>query len=952
MSLRIRRLLSVTTASLLAFSVAAVPLAVPAAAQEGLPVTLKLQLHSAAKDSPRALAQQLASLQQGYPALSSDLAAYARLLQAQPTAPVLMPVLVGSAASAPPPAMVLVPVQTAPATIQPDPALPPVAVPPPVATEVVPVRVGQPLPPPGSIVLVEDGEVLPSTAPPVAIPSETAEAIEDTAGDILIGAAAVGLVGGGIALAVGGSGGKKNETDYNRADDSDDGFVFGNPADFETPEYYGSNGLDAINASSAYAWGVSGAGVTVGVIDSGIDVNHPELAGRISSLSRAFTNGETAADDLTDLEGHGTYVAGIIAAARDGTVMHGVAPDATIVALKTFTVGDIPAEDTRFADAINYAIDNDIRLVNGSYTGINPEAAEALVRAPANDTLFVYAAGNDATPDPGFPALLPADPYAQGFGLASNLLAVVATSPVTGQIADYSARCGVAAAWCLAAPGGNATDFSGDLPPADSIISASPGDLYAAATGTSGAAPHVTGGAALLMQRFPGLSMAEIATRLLTTADKTGIYADQAVYGQGMLDLAAASQPIGSLSVRTGGTVSAATGFDLDSSRATLGPVFGDAVQMALADRSLTVFDSQNAPFQIDAASLVSAPSARLTADDMLDDLGRYERMRERSLAPGYGYAYSLSDTNELRLTRAPEDRRDGPELERFRFVDSSFDAARLELGFNDKLGDRLGLRAEGALDAAAVASESAFGVPYFAFSEDGYSALAGMELGASTLRVATVTGDDGDVDDAAVAISAAELTRPFGRASLASFNVGAMQEQGSVLGSATAGAFGDDAQADTVFAGLAMKLAMSETVAVVGSANIGYTSAALGAGSLIEDLQGIRTDSFSLGVTADRLVRADDRAGLLVNQPLRVSGGSASLAMPVGRTVEGGLLTQRTALSLAPSGREIDLEAFYSFLLADESSLTTSVMLRQEPGHLAEAEDEGLMLMRLRHKF
>jgi len=139
----------------------------------------------------------------------------------------------------------------------------------------------------------------------------------------------------------------------------------------QTSEYKASWYLDKINAAPAYAMGYTGKGVLTAVVDSGIDVNHHEFAGRISTLSRSFHYG-TEPDDLRDINedgginGHGTMVSGIIGAVRDGKGSVGVAPGADIMSLR---VDWYFREDGELAsnEAIRYAAKNGAKVLNGSY---------------------------------------------------------------------------------------------------------------------------------------------------------------------------------------------------------------------------------------------------------------------------------------------------------------------------------------------------------------------------------------------------------------------------------------------------------------------------------------------------------------------------------------------------------------------------------------------------------
>ena len=127
--------------------------------------------------------------------------------------------------------------------------------------------------------------------------------------------------------------------------------------------------------------------------------------------------------------------------------------------------------------------------------------------------------------------------------LRGHVISVVATK-TDGKIADFSNRCGIAANWCIAAPGEDVSlAYFGPHPTIDPNT---PVEGIYKARGTSFAAPFVSGGLALMKQLFRSqLSNTALVTRLYSTANKTGEYADRSIYGQGLMDLGAATSPVG-----------------------------------------------------------------------------------------------------------------------------------------------------------------------------------------------------------------------------------------------------------------------------------------------------------------------------------------------------------------------------------------------------------------------
>ena len=91
---------------------------------------------------------------------------------------------------------------------------------------------------------------------------------------------------------------------------------------------------------------------------------------------------------------------------------------------------------------------------------------------------------------------------------------------------------------------------------------------------------------------------------------------------------------------------------------------------------------------------------------------------------------------------------------------------------------------------------------------------------------------------------------------------------------------------------------------------------------------------------------------GFVLNQPLRMTRGEAKLTLATGRDQEGNVFQQSLAADLVPKGREIDFEAFYRVGLAEQTTLTTSAMLRSEPGHSEDAGPEGVFFLHFEHSF
>ena len=396
-------------------------------------------------------------------------------------------------------------------------------------------------------------------------------------------------------------------------------------ADFRTAEYDAQQGLAVVRAETLYynghyRWYVgdgadpaagSGGGVKIAVADTGINAREAATGSAIAiDLAASYDYVNDRAGSAADDRGHGTHVAGIIAAPRNGEGMHGLAFNASLV---NFKIGDaaglITASDAQLADLMHRAAAAGALILNNSWAtaaaitsftaeelqGMRGQWIEASRAYVGRGGVVVFAAGNEAAAQPSLEAGLP---YRIP-GLAPGWLAVVAIDG-SGALAGYSNACGVAAAWCLAAPGGA---------PDSGLLSMHNDGAYTAKYGTSMATPHAAAALGALKSMFPNLSYLQLRDRLLFTANRSGRYADAGAYGQGLMDLAAASSPVGGIAIPTGTAASGAT-----AAVAGSGIEFQPGTLRALGMQShvLVVDNYQRAPFWVPAQTFFREARPRL----------------------------------------------------------------------------------------------------------------------------------------------------------------------------------------------------------------------------------------------------------------------------------------------------------------------------------------------------
>ncbi len=280
-------------------------------------------------------------------------------------------------------------------------------------------------------------------------------------------------------------------------------------------------GVSRIGAELAREAGVTGDGVDVAVVDTGVDSDHPDLrenlgAGRASvncrgrpRLCRLAGNGNRCKTNWDDDDDHGTHCAGVVGAADNDVGVVGVAPDATIHAVKVLYCAGVGLVSD-IAAGIEHVADRGWEVATLSFGSQRPTnlLRDACRYAADAGVVLVAAAGNGRMrPNTvGFPATLP------------TVLSVSAVDR-SGKLAPFSST---GPRVDIAAPGTN-------------VRSTVPGG-YRAYSGTSMACPHVAGAAALLVST--GLSASETRERLVETADDLGL--GRTEQGSGLLNVAAA----------------------------------------------------------------------------------------------------------------------------------------------------------------------------------------------------------------------------------------------------------------------------------------------------------------------------------------------------------------------------------------------------------------------------
>lgn len=282
------------------------------------------------------------------------------------------------------------------------------------------------------------------------------------------------------------------------------------------PDYADPNktyGPQIIRAPEGWDITTGSPGIVVAVVDSGISPTHAEFAGRLLPGYDFVNEDNNPADD----HGHGTHVAGIVAAAmNNGLGSTGIAPNVSLLPVKVLNASNVGTW-ADIADGITYAADQGAHIINLSLGGpvYSQTLENAVVYAAGRGAIIVAAAGNAFSSNPFYPAYFP------------ETVAVVATDAFD-ILWPYS---NFGDAVDVAAPGVNIWS---------TLWSATAGDTFGFMTGTSMAAPHVSGLAALALAVRPDLSRADVQALIQRTALDLGAAGWDPYYGFGRIDVAAA----------------------------------------------------------------------------------------------------------------------------------------------------------------------------------------------------------------------------------------------------------------------------------------------------------------------------------------------------------------------------------------------------------------------------
>jgi len=624
---------------------------------------------------------------------------------------------------------------------------------------------------------------------------------------------------------------------------------------------------------------------------------------------------------VNDVAGHGTQVAGVIAAEKNDLGMHGVAYGATVLAIRAdalcfpvYTPACVSFIDPDLADALDYAVAQSAGVINMSIAGTTPQSSvftDALLRAVNAGAVIVIAAGNAGTANPKYPALYAKDPTYRG-----QIIAVGATDS-SNTITSFSELAGTAQANYMVAPG-------------EDIYTTHNNGSYVTVSGTSYSAPYVAGAAALLKQRFPLLTATQIVSLLLSTATDLGAAGTDVVYGRGLLNISAALSPLGWITV----PLPDGTNPGVIDSRYELGPAFGNALTAEVALTDVMGLDSWSRAFPLDLrGGVLASPSAQ---SGMLAGFVRGDQSKTVDTAAG--------DTDLSMRLSAPAPRRgpSQPYLEespdRFQSISMASSLGRLGIGLYYGAQPTVGDKAAATLPAGA----SRLAAPQLSLLGAGGGISATMHVSPKFDLYMGIHRSGSGPRGQQGTLGQAWISRPGpgGKGRIA-LGLGTVSEDASMFQTTSSGVFGEIRGGQSQFITVSASRPISQRIKAFGA----YTQAMAApeiVGGIMSGWRGIRASAFALGLTGRDVWTDGDRLSLTLGQPLRVDRAQVDLTTPVSRNGADGFNTETRTVNAVPTGRELDLGISYGQSFGWGATLTTVLGVAKDPGHRTDAKTSG----------
>lgn len=740
--------------------------------------------------------------------------------------------------------------------------------------------------------------------------------------------------------------------------------------------------------------GFEGQSVTIGVIDHGFQVHHPQFFDKKIRTYNAYNGNKDV--DRND-EDHGSMVAAIAAGElalvnppefddnRDlrrqkgqrvplmsetegRKYFEGVAHGAKLALVDPHG----GTKDWKIAQSINWLV-NDVKaqIINFSADTAadwHDSTVDALKRAMDKGTLFIASAGNKDLYGLLWPGKYAKESWANQ--IDKGAIIMVGSVDENNQISSFSN----VPSYVEVVRGENgeririlnkelAKHFV--VAPGENITSATKASAYKTADGTSFASPQVAGQAALIKDRWPFLSGNEIAQIIFKTAKHLGESKEgepDAIYGWGLIDVRRSLQPVGSLQVTM------ADGSKVDANQMSLGSLsgpIGSSVMVAAQQGTFAMvgLDDFRRDFSVDVGKTAQLkPSGGIS-----------QQLNDESRKPFYGRHFLDGNGSYLSYTG--------------HMVASSFDRATL-LGYQPSqtikvLNNMHVVQRFGSNNELMASIGSAY--PYFGLAShhiagsseltgaafnDAYSKLLpvassigvgrqfahglNMKLNLATTRFSNVFSHQYQSNMTwqnalssernETNLARLEVSKRLGK-SVLSLAASRMGEKNSLLGTSMGMGFGLNEAAKTYVTTLSAAHQLSEDVTLTGYFSQGMTPSYDNKASSLTHISGVRSQAYGVGMVLNNYWKATDRLALGISSPLAVSGGTMTFDLPIAVNAQGHLVREKRQIALFNPAREYLFELNYAAPVTRYSRLSLAFSYRQNADNVrGKAEQTGMI--------
>lgn len=548
-----------------------------------------------------------------------------------------------------------------------------------------------------------------------------------------------------------------------------------------------------------------------------------------------------------------------------------------------------------------------------------------------------------------------------------------------------SNACGSAAAWCMVAPG-------------NMVLAEDHNGIIVYSQGTSMAAPQISSALAMLTGAFPQLSAVQAAQILFKTATDLGAPGLDATYGWGLLNFERAFNPsdsnwviptiaggsnvngtLGNGTISTGDinammaalnqAASSYNSMDFNSSYLNLAAPFGAALRNS--NLSLMFFDEYYKNYSVPLSSLVRNVTDSGDMESRMElmarngaafdqaqnfgfmtvalSLGAQDSANIASMAPGTTITPSLTESGNTTSTIAK-----GMVQFDTKAIGGAINGA---VGYKASPADIFTATAFGEMNQFNAVMADTLRNPYMALTQQSTAVGLGYKRGTVGFKAGAYSGTlSANPENLSrpdkVTGAMAEVTVGNPNHHAVSFTAGTMKEESTLLSAQSSGALSIGDGAVTNYGSVSGKVALTDKVSFLATYNMGLTQAGMRRNSLVQSVSDIVTDSFSVGLAMNDLIRDNDSFQLSLSQPLRVRSAKASLSLPTSIDADGVVGFSNENVSLASAGRELDIDGYYTTALDSESDLKIGSTIRFQPGHDAAAEAEMITMARYSLRF